>query len=83
MKYMPTTYLDWKLAKQLDISTTKFALYDFGVRSFLIVYRQALTACPLLSVNKKKETDTETEKLIYYDCKRFRDWKNNSLINSW
>ena len=29
MKYMPT-YLDWKLAKQLDISTTKLALYDFG-----------------------------------------------------
>ena len=28
---------------------------------------------PVLNGNKKKETDTETEKFIYYDCKRFRD----------
>ena len=30
-------------------------------------------ACPLLHGNKKKETTTETEKLIYYDFRRFRD----------
>ena len=26
--------------------------------------------------NKKKETETETEKLIYYDLRRFRDYSN-------
>ena len=30
----------------------------------------------LLYGNKKKETDTETEKLIYYDFRRFRDCSN-------
>ena len=33
----------------------------------LIVYRQALIKNPLLHGNKKKETDTETEKLISED----------------
>ena len=32
-----------------------------------------LTTCPLLHGDKKKETDTETEKLIYYEFRRFRD----------
>ena len=39
---------------------------------------QALTICPLLYGNKKKQTNTETEKFIYYDfrsrvCPRFFD----------
>ena len=34
------------------------------------VSREALTNCPLQQGYKKKETDTESEKLIYYDLKR-------------
>ena len=32
--------------------------------------------CPLLHGNKKKEIDTETEKPIYHDLRRFRDYSN-------
>ena len=39
-----------------------------------------LTDCPLLHGNKKKETDIEKEKLIYYDFKRFHDCSKNSFM---
>ena len=49
----------------------KFRVY---VRSFrYIVSGQALITCSLLHGYTKKETDTEKEKLIYYDFKRFCD----------
>ena len=43
-----------------------------------------LTTSTLLHENKKKETDTETEKRISYDFRRFRDSskKRNSFIYS-
>ena len=50
--------------------------YAFNVTKVIeIVSRKALTNCPLLHGNKKKEadTETETEKLIYYDFRRFPD----------
>ena len=49
--------------------------YAFNVTKVIeIVSRKALTNCPLLHGNKKKEADTE--KLIYYDFRRFRDFSN-------
>ena len=36
-----------------------------AIRSFKIVYRQALAECPLMHGNMKKETDTEIDKCIY------------------
>ena len=45
-----------------------------------IVSRQPLTTCPLLHENKKKETDTEKEELIYYGGFVIAV-RNNSFIN--
>ena len=43
-------------------------------------HTKALTNCPLLLGKKKKATDTETEKLIYFDFWMFRDCINRSFF---
>ena len=45
----------------------------FEKRIALSEKKPPIRSLPLLHGNKKKETEAETEKLIYYDFRRFLD----------
>ena len=57
------------------------------IRSLVLVCRWAIPECYLLHGNMKNETDTETEKTIYYITRGFVilaifKYRNNSLNDS-